>query len=206
MTERLDSAPVIVLLAAGEGRRFGGIKQLADINGETMVHRAARTAIASGAKLIAVTGAHAEQVSLALSHLPLHILHHAGWADGMGSSLAAGIHYVVDHFPQVTGALLCLADQPLLETSCYTRMLERHRQAPERILATAQNGVAGPPALFPKHCFAELMQWSGDRGAQALLRRKAERVELFEWPDMIDIDNPDDLALARSRLAANRLD
>jgi hypothetical protein len=29
---------------------------------------------------------------------------------------------------------------------------------------------------------------------------------LFEWPDMIDIDNPDDLALARSRLAANRLD
>jgi len=59
MTERLDSAPVIVLLAAGEGRRFGGTKQLADIDGETMVHRAARTAIATGVELIVVTGAHA---------------------------------------------------------------------------------------------------------------------------------------------------
>jgi CTP:molybdopterin cytidylyltransferase MocA len=167
MTERRDSAPVIVLLAAGEGRRFGGTKQLADIDGETMVHRAARTAIATGVELIVVTGAHAEQVSLALSDLPLHILHHAGWAEGMGSSLAAGIRYVVAHYPQTTGTLLCLADQPLLETSCYIRLLERHRQAPERILATVQNGVAGPPALFPKHCFNELMQWSGDRGAQA---------------------------------------
>ena len=124
----------------------------------------------------------------------------------MGSSLAAGMRYVFKHYPQTTGTLLCLADQPLLETSCYIRMLEKHRQGPERILATAQNGVAGPPTLFPKHCFNELMQWSGERGAQALLRREAERVELFEWPDMIDIDNPDDLALARSRLAANRLD
>ena len=206
MTELGDSAPVIVLLAAGESRRFGGIKQLADIDGETMVHRAARTALATGAELIVVTGAHAERVCAALSDLPLHIMHHAGWADGMGSSLAAGIRIVVDHFPQATGALLCLADQPLLATSCYVHMLERHQQTPEQILATAQNGVAGPPALFPKHCFGELMQWSGDRGAQALLRREAGGEALFTWQGMLDVDNPDDLALARSRLAANRLD
>ncbi|WP_458068452.1 nucleotidyltransferase family protein [Rhodanobacter sp. BL-MT-08] len=206
MTELGDSAPVIVLLAAGESRRFGGIKQLADIDGETMVHRAARTALATGAELIVVTGAHAEQVSAALADLPLRLVRHAGWADGMGSSLAAGIRVVVDHFPQATGALLCLADQPLLETSCYTRMLERHQQQPGRILATKQNGVAGPPALFPQDCFAELMQWSGDRGAQALFGREPERVEIFAWPDIIDVDTPADLEHTRSRLATNRLE
>jgi len=206
MAERRDSAPVIVLLAAGESRRFGGIKQLADIDGETMVHRAARTALATGVALIVVTGANAGQVGAALSDLPLHIVHHAGWADGMGSSLAAGIRYVVDRYPQATGALLCLADQPLLRTACYTRMLARHRQKPDRILATEQHGVAGPPTLFPQDCLTELMHWSGDRGAQALLRRENDRVESFTWLGIIDVDSPDDLKLARSQLAANRLD
>lgn len=206
MTELIDSAPVIVLLAAGESRRFGGIKQLADIDGETMVHRAARTAMATGTRLVVVTGAHAEQVSAALSDLSVDLVHHAGWAEGMGSSLAAGIRYVVDRFPRATGALLCLADQPLLETAFYARMLDRHRQQPDRILATEQNQVAGPPALFPRDCFPELMQWSGDRGAQSLFGREAGRVELFAGQNMIDVDTPADLKHTRSRLATNRLD
>ena len=56
------SSPVILLLAAGEGRRYGGIKQLADIQGEPMVRRAARAALGHGVPVVVVLGAHAEQV------------------------------------------------------------------------------------------------------------------------------------------------
>jgi molybdenum cofactor cytidylyltransferase len=205
MNEAGQRAPIIVMLAAGESRRFGGIKQLAQIDGEAMVHRAARTALAAGATLVVVTGANAKRVDMALSDLPLASVHHAGWADGMGSSLAAGIRYVVDHHALTSGALLCLADQPLLDASFYSGMLARHAQEPQRILATRQNGMAGPPVLFPRDCFAELLQCSGDRGAHALLRREAERLDLFPSHDPVDVDSPDDLSHALARLAAKRL-
>jgi molybdenum cofactor cytidylyltransferase len=124
----------------------------------------------------------------------------------MGSTLAAGIRYVVDHHPRSSGALLCLADQPLLETAFYAGMLARHAHKPDRILATAQHGIVGPPVLFPQDCFADLLRCSGDRGAHALLQRESARVDLFASSDLVDVDSRDDLARTQSQLAAKRLD
>lgn len=204
MSECTHSSAVIVLLAAGESRRYGGIKQLADIDGEPMVHRAARTAIATGAKLVVVAGANTEKVSAALSDLHLHIVHHAAWAEGMGGSLAAGIRYVVNQYPQTTGALLCLADQPLVDSASLCQMLERHADIPTHILATEHAGVAGPPVLFPCDCFAELGCWCGKQGAQALLKREMHRVELFASNIVFDVDTEGDLVRVRNQLAAIR--
>jgi molybdenum cofactor cytidylyltransferase len=187
------TSTVIVLLAAGESRRYGGIKQLARIGDEPMVRRAARSALATGAPLIVVTGAHAEQVEAALADLPLRIVRCATWQQGMGSSLAAGIRDLHDRFPAASGVLLCLADQPLLDSAALTQLLIRHKQVPLQILATEQAGTAGPPVLFPRDCLAALMDWSGQLGARALLDREADRVELFVSPDAIDVDTPDDL-------------
>ena len=204
MTARHDRAPVIVLLAAGASRRFGGIKQLADIDGETMVHRVARTALTTGAKVIVVTGAHAEKISAALADLPLLITRHAAWSEGMGSSLAAGIRHAQAHFPSATGALLCLADQPLLDGASLRQMLDRHAEMPAHILATKHNGVAGPPILFSSDCFAELARWSGAQGAKAVLKREAHRVEHLAHDRCIDVDTEDDLKRLQQRFAEIR--
>ncbi len=196
---------VIVLLAAGESRRYGGIKQLADIEGQPMVRRAACTALDTGAKVIVVTGSHADEIAAALADLPLLITYNPAWRDGMGSSLAAGIRHLHDQFPLASGALLCLADQPLLGASWLVDLLKRHGRKPGLILATEQAGVAGPPVLFPRDCFADLMRWSGADGAQALLKREADRLERFPCDTGIDIDTPEDLQRALAQLAANRL-
>jgi molybdenum cofactor cytidylyltransferase len=195
-------SPLIVLLAAGEGRRYGGIKQLVDIEGQPMVRRVARVALEHGVPVIVVTGAHAEQVESVLDDLPLHVIRHAGWQDGMGSSLAAGIRGVDASFPQATAALLCLADQPLLGTALIQQMLQRHAEAPERLLVTEQDGVSGPPVLFPRDCFTALTAWSGPRGAHALIEREAARVERFASTNGIDVDTPQDLQRVRGWLAA----
>lgn len=105
----------IVLLAAGAGERYGGIKQLALIHGEPMLRRVARTLLETGEPLVVVTGAHAAEVEAALDGLAVAIERHAGWAEGIGSSLAAGIRRVAAGFADASGALLCLADQPLLD-------------------------------------------------------------------------------------------
>jgi CTP:molybdopterin cytidylyltransferase MocA len=195
------TSPVIVLLAAGEGRRYGGIKQLVEIEGQPMVRRAARAALEHGVSVIVVTGAHAEQVEAVLDDLPLQIIRHAGWQDGMGSSLAAGIRGVDASLPQTSAALLCLADQPLLAPALIQQMFQRHTEAPERLLVTEQDGVSGPPVLFPRDCFAALTVLSGARGAHALIEREAARVERFASTSNMDIDTPQDLQLLRDWLA-----
>lgn len=194
----------IVLLAAGAGERYGGIKQLALINGEPMLRHVARRLLEVGAPLVVVTGAHAAEVETALTGMPVAIERHVDWAEGMGSSLAAGIRHVAADRPDASGTLLCLADQPLLDIALLRRMLVRHRVAADAILVATRDGTDGPPVLFPRNCFGVLAQWSGTRGARALLAREAHRVQRFATASTVDVDTPADLQSVRDALATRR--
>lgn len=195
------TSPTILLLAAGEGSRFGGAKQLADVGGEPMVRRVARTLLETGMPVLAVTGAYAGDVEAVLKNLPLHLLRCEDWPLGMGRSLAAGMRESMRLFRHASGVLVALADQPLLDAELLRAMFRRHAQAPDRILATVQRGTQGPPALFPRDCFEALAALSGPHGARALLQRDASRVELFKMRDAIDVDTHEDLKQVQSLLA-----
>ena len=191
------SSPVIVLLAAGEASRFGSLKQLAMVDGEPMVRRAAHQALACAVPVLAVLGAGAEQVAPVLADLPLQTVVHDGWRDGLGSSLAAGMRAVKSNYPHTSGALVMLADQPRLGTALLGHLLVLHAQSPTQIIATAQPGGAGPPALFPRSELDALAEAHGQHGAREWLRRDPSRIKLVEparWSaDLRDIDTPDDL-------------
>ncbi|GGA01970.1 nucleotidyltransferase family protein [Dyella caseinilytica] len=197
----MSTSPVILLLAAGEGSRFGGAKQLADIAGEPMARRIARSLLELDVPVIAVTGAHAEQVEAVLDDLPLSLVRCEEWALGMGNSFAAGMREVIRAYPHASSVLICLADQPLLAGSFLRAMLQRHVAVPDHILATEHAGVSGPPALFPHDCFAALMTLSGSHGARKIIEQETSRVELFASNDTIDVDTQEDLRKARERLA-----
>jgi molybdenum cofactor cytidylyltransferase len=194
------ASPVIVLLAAGEGSRFGGAKQLADIAGEPMVRRVARTLLETDLPVIAVTGAYADDVEIVLDKLPLSLIRCEDWRLGMGNSLAAGVREAARSFSRATATLICLADQPMLDNALIRTMLERHAAAPERILVTEHDGMQGPPVLFPHDCFAALMMLSGTRGARSLLEQHAERVEVMRADGGIDVDTLDDLQRVLTQL------
>lgn len=191
------SSPVIVLLAAGEASRFGSLKQLAMIEGEPMVRGASRQALACGVPVLAVLGAGAERVASALADLPLQTVVHEGWRDGLGSSLAAGVRAAQQAHPQSSGVLVMLADQPRLGTALLAHLLALHAQSPTQIIATAQPGGAGPPALFPRSELDALAETRGQHGAREWLRRDPARVRLVDpthcSADLRDIDTPDDL-------------
>lgn len=194
------ASPVILLLAAGEGSRFGGAKQLATIGGEPMVRRAARALLEAGVPVLAVTGAYADDVEAVLDDLPLSMIRCEGWQGGMGHSLASGVRVLNRMFPQTTGVLVCLADQPLQSSAALRDMLQRHQAVPERILATEHDGVQGPPVLFPRDCFGALAALSGAHGARPLLKQEAARVEVFTATAWMDVDTPEDLQQARAML------
>jgi molybdenum cofactor cytidylyltransferase len=195
------SSPVILLLAAGEGRRYGGIKQLADVAGEPMVRRVARTMLEMKLPVVLVIGAHAEKVESVIDDLQLHIVRCDEWQLGMGQSLAIGVRFLVSRFPDASAALICLADQPLLSSVSLQPLLQRHAEAPDRLLATERNGICGPPVLFPKDCFERLMTQSGARGARDVLENQAARMEAFASEEIMDVDTPEDLARVQRWLA-----
>jgi molybdenum cofactor cytidylyltransferase len=199
---RDPTSPVIVVLAAGEGRRFGGIKQLADIAGEPMVRRVSRIALQSRLPVMVVIGAHADEVASALDGLPLDMVRCEAWQLGMGHSIAKGMQELMRRFTQASCAVLCLADQPLLQLSTIQALLDRHAQAPDRLIATTSQGFQGPPVLFPRDCFDALAALSGSHGARMLLEREAERVEVIACDNFFDVDTKEDLERARQQLAS----
>lgn len=195
-----DGTPVILLLAAGEGARFGGIKQLAPVDGEPMVRRSARQALACGVPVRVLLGAHADAVAPVLADLPLEVQVHPDWSRGMGDSLAAGVRAVQARHPHTGGVLVTLADQPRIGPRLLPALLQAHARTPDRIIATVVEGRAGPPALFPRDDFAALAALTGANGARVLLQREAARVTLLDPrdhdADLLDIDTPADLVRA----------
>lgn len=185
------ASPQLLLLAAGASSRFGSPKQQAPIDGEPMLRRAARIALAAGAPVTVVLGAHAETLQRLLDGLTLRVAVHAGWARGLGSSIAFGVRQL----PETAPVLLCLADQPLLRSADLAGLLARHHARPQTLFAAAYAGTLGPPCLFPAGLHGELAALDGRAGARALLQRHAERVEAVPMPAAAtDVDRPEDLS------------
>jgi molybdenum cofactor cytidylyltransferase len=198
------TSPVVLLLAAGEGSRYGGIKQLADVAGEPMVRRAARTALHAGVPVMVVVGAHTDAVTSALDGLSLTTVYSEEWQLGMAHSIRRGMQSLEQQFPHASGVLLCLADQPLLRHSTLLALLDRHAQAPERVIAAMHEDVPGPPVLFPRDCFHALSLLSGANGARTLLEQEKHRVDYLACDDLFDVDTRDDLVSVQARVAGEQ--
>lgn len=182
----------VLLLAAGASRRLGQPKQLLRLHDETLVHRAARLALATApTDAVLVLGAGAEAIAAAVSDLPIRSVACADASQGMGASLRDGLAALA---PECEGALVLLCDQPGLDTVHLQRLLAAWRQAPHQAVASAYAGVLGVPALLPRTWFSRLAALQGDRGARDLLRERAADVIAVDAPSLAtDIDHPGDL-------------
>ena len=85
----LDSVAAVVL-AAGEARRYGELKQLLDWHGKTFVYTVANTALeANLSPVIVVTGAQHTKVEQAVVDLPVAVVYNPQWRQGQSTSVKA---------------------------------------------------------------------------------------------------------------------
>lgn len=187
-----------IILAAGQSRRMGGPnKLLAHFGGEPLVRRMAERALASMADpVIVVTGHKTEDISAALDGLAVRIVHNPDYAEGLATSLKAGLQAVPE---EAGGALVLLADMPEITTAIIDRLIDtfRARSGPAIVLPTIE-GKRGNPVLWSRAFFPELMTVSGDTGARHILARHEEAVERVEIGAAagVDVDTPEALAKA----------
>jgi molybdenum cofactor cytidylyltransferase len=189
-----------IVLAAGRSTRMGGPnKLLAELNGKPLVRIVTDQALASKAsEVIVVTGHQADQVKAALHGLDVTLLHNPDYAQGIASSVKAGIAAVPAN---VDGAVICLGDMPLVGSNLIDRLIESF--APDRgalIVVPSSEGRRGNPVLWSRRFFPELMTLDGDIGARHLIGKHAEAVTEIAVEGagaFLDIDTPDALDDAR---------
>jgi molybdenum cofactor cytidylyltransferase len=181
----------IVIVAAGEAKRFGSAKLVATIDGVPLVRRAALAALNVCAQVVVVTGAHRAVVEGCIADLAITRVFNANWAEGLGGSIARGIQAL----NSCDAAIIMLADQALIGAPELRRLIDAHAVEPQRIIAAQYANVLGPPCLFPHTYFPELAALRGDQGARSLLRRHAQLVDALPMPGAaVDIDAPQDLS------------
>lgn len=190
----------ILLLAAGAARRFGTAKQLAQVEGMAMVRHCATAALATGARVTVVTGAHADAVTASLAGLPLHLVHNGDWPRGIGSSIACGVRAVLAATAGPNGLLLHLADLPAVAEGDLLRLVQAWRAAPDRLVVAGFGTSLGPPCLFPPRLFSLLASLDGDRGARDLVVAEGSAAIVVPVAGAAaDVDTPQDLAALESR-------
>jgi CTP:molybdopterin cytidylyltransferase MocA len=183
-----------VILAAGSASRFGALKQVIAIDGEPMVRRIARNALAAQLHpVVVVVGAQGDRVIECLNNLDVLPIENAEWSTGMGRSLAEGVKALLAQASALRSLMVLLADQPSIRVGDLENMIAAHRRSPARILASGSADVFGPPCIFPIGFAHELSTLEGSRGARDLLEKYGTQVDIFDLPSaLLDIDHPDD--------------
>jgi molybdenum cofactor cytidylyltransferase len=185
-----------IVLAAGRASRMGANKLLAELDGVPIVRRTVAAALASGARpVVVVTGHEAAAVREALAGLDVAFVHNPSFADGMSTSLRAGLAAA----GAADAALVCLGDMPRLAAHHLDALIAAHGGG-DTIVVPTFDKKRGNPVLWPRRYFAEIAALSGDVGARALIDRYAEHVAFLPIDDraiLIDVDTPEALAELR---------
>ncbi|MEO1460078.1 MAG: nucleotidyltransferase family protein, partial [Pseudomonadota bacterium] len=188
-----------LLLAAGASRRMGGRDKLLELaGGEPVLRRTARSLLASGVEETVVVlrpGDMARRAALAPLDEPgrLRLIENPRAADGMGTSLAAGLAALA---PTADAVLIALADMPDLEAADHDRLLAAFdaEEGREIVRATAEDGTPGHPVLIGRRFFEPLASLAGDEGAKRVIAEHRDFVVAVSLPGrraLVDLDTPE---------------
>jgi molybdenum cofactor cytidylyltransferase len=192
-----------LVLGAGKSSRMGGPnKLLAEIGGRPLIRIVVDQVLKSRARpVVVVTGHQRDRVETALSGLPLQFVHNPNFADGLGTSLKAGVAALP---AEVDGVIVCLGDMPQVDAGLIDRLIGALDPDKGALVAVPTiDGKRGNPVVWSRRFFPDLMTVEGDVGARYLIGRYPEatvEVPLTGTAALTDVDTPEALAAVRAEL------
>jgi nicotine blue oxidoreductase len=181
-----------VVLAAGAGSRFGGPKQVAELDGEPLLGRVLAALEGIGSPQIVVLGAHAERVRASVPAPAWTPVVAPGWRAGPGASLRAGLAAA----PAASAALVVLGDLGWLRREAAERVLAAAADPAEAVRAF-EGARPGHPLLLRGAMLARARA-APDAGLAPVLAKAPPACVQCEGLGVArDVDTPLDLARER---------
>jgi molybdenum cofactor cytidylyltransferase len=210
MMGNLVPGVVGILLAAGQGERFGGDKLLTVIRADGTARAdaqadgrspgsarefvgvmACRQLLLALPRVVAVVRPDDAALAVALGAAGARIIRCANAELGMGASLACAVQATRD----AAGWVVALGDMPWIETSTIARVAGAIADG-GTVAAPFYRGQRGHPVGFGASCFAALATLTGDEGARSIVTAHRDRVVRLDVDDagtLRDVDRMADL-------------
>jgi molybdenum cofactor cytidylyltransferase len=200
---RSASKPKIgaVLLAAGAGRRLGGIaKALIRIEGVSLVQRQLRVLREAGVDTIVVVTGFERQAVEAAVRAPgargaaTTVAYNAEYAQGLAGSVRVGLAALG---PGFDGILMALVDQPLIEAGDLCTLMAAFEGRPAgHALVPQVEGARGNPVMLDELVRERVLRSAPGLGVRELLDREPSLVHAWQTRNqrfLTDLDAPEDL-------------
>jgi molybdenum cofactor cytidylyltransferase len=166
-----------MILAAGEGKRFGGPKALAKYRNETFLEMIARNLWGAADSITVIGGASFDQVKMEADRLGLPIIENKDWADGQFTSLKAGLKAISNQFDCL---LIALVDHPFVKKGTYLALKSRYIEFPERIIIPIHDSRRGHPIILPAALSSTILKSANNSNLREILREFA--LDVIECP------------------------
>ncbi|WP_096696350.1 NTP transferase domain-containing protein [Polaromonas sp. AER18D-145] len=185
-----------VLLAAGEGRRMGGVsKPLIRLQGVPLINRQLIALSGAGVdEVVVVTGHARDAIEAQVRSFPVTLAHNADYAQGQQSSVRAGLAALRGNFDAV---FIVLADQPLIGSADLVELMAAFKKRPSgNLVVPVVKGQRGNPILLDDVALAQVLASDTHLGCRQLIERQPELVYAFETSNTrftTDLDTVEDV-------------
>lgn len=181
-----------LILAAGESKRMGEIKQLLPWKNKNLLEHAISQSLESASDhVFVVLGAQLKAILEATDTAAVTVVHNEKWQLGMGTSIAAAMTFLRDRKLNFDAVLIRLIDQPLLDIDYYNKLIYSYIET-RMLIATSYDDLPGVPAVFDKQYFSKLAELSSDKGAKELLKSNTHDLLLVDSKGSnLDMDTQD---------------
>ena len=179
-----------VIMASGEGKRFGGNKLMTNLCQKPMIGYAVDTAKAVFDNILVVTR-HENVAEFCRQNNIDFVLHNF---PGRNDTVRLGIEKFDG---RCDGCIFCQGDQPLISVSTLQKMAETFDKNKNNIIRLEFDGVPSSPTIFPKDTFPALLTLPEGKGGNVIVKNNPDKVIFVSAQDRyetFDIDTKEDFA------------
>lgn len=190
-----------VIMASGEGLRFGGNKLMADINSRPLISYIIETTMGLPFEALVVVTRSQEVYNFCNSKSVPVVLHQEPYRS---DTVRLGLAALEERTSRpLAGCLFCQGDQPLVSAHSIQQMIQEFLAAPTSIYRLSSQSVPGSPILFPGKYFKELSALPQGKGGGFLAKKYPQQVHFIPAGDtyeLLDVDTQEDLMIIQDLL------
>ena len=184
----------IVVLAAGQSKRYGGNKLLEARSRETgkVLYEETLDKLTKFSSCLRVIVTRFPQIEEDARRRGIRTVRNEEPERGISHSLKLGLRACLEARPGLSGVLFLVCDQPGLREETIEEILEEGFLHPGSIVCAAYQGKRGNPVLWSREYFEELLSLSGDVGGRQVMKRYPEKIRLVACgeKELQDVDIP----------------